>query len=198
MKKYLVVSLVFAALVSVNPQEFFAAEMPAFSTCVAPTGSIKANYESGIHGVPGDTNAYSGKDKVYKITDTYTLQCFCPDNGNGIQTDWVKAAAFSSDEIKIYTNQGYVYIPDGAAWGLDSAPYLAKNSGYSCKGNGSGGSSPSSSSSSSSNVGGASASNPSTGSVLGLASTGNSLFVLSVFTAGIASTLTGFVMRKKV
>ncbi len=195
MKKFIVVCITIALCMGITPSTSFAAEIPNLTTCVAPVGTLKTNHTSGIHGIPGDSNTYSGSDSVYTVSENYSAQCFCPENGQGIQTDWVKADGFSQEEIKIYTNQGWIYIPNGSAWGLSDAPYLAKNSSYSCKSSGGGGSS----SSSSSSVGGASSTNNSTGgSVLGLATTGNSLFVLSVFAAGIASTLTGLALRKRV
>lgn len=195
MKKIVIVLLTFVSSAVFTPRATFAAEIPPLYTCIAPTGTLKANYSAGIHGIPGDTNTYSGTDKVYTISDDYAMQCFCPEGGTGIQTDWVKATEFSTEEIKIYTNSGWMYIPNGSPWGLQDAPYLAKNSSYACKSSGSGGGS--SSSSSSSGVGGASSSNTSGGSVLGLATTGNTPFILSVFLSGIALISSGILLRKK-
>lgn len=195
LKAFLLIPVIASLLVLTAPKAE-AATMPSFTTCLAPNGTLKTAYDTGTHGVPGDTNSYSGSDKVYTVTDSYTMQCFCAENGTGVQTDWVKAGGFTADEIKVFKNQGYIYIPNGADWGLSQEPYLAKNSSYSCKST-TGGSS--SSSSNDSKVGGASASNNNNngGSVLGLANTGNTTFIALLMTLGFTSLLLSLALRKK-
>lgn len=165
-----------------------AATTPSFPSCIAPTGVLKVNYESGVHGIPGDPNTYTGKDTVYTISENALAQCFCPTNGSGIQTNWVKAGVYSENDIKVLTAQGWIYIPTGKVWGLEDVPYLAKNESYSCRG-------------SETKVGGASATNPnssnnSTPGVLGLASTGNFTILLGSAALGMIFLLAGIFLRR--
>lgn len=73
----------------------------------------------------------------------------------------------SQNEISNHIKEGWIYIPDGSAWGLDNAPYLASNSFFICGALGRGGGEIL-------GTGG--------GEVLGLASTGGENFMfLSLF-----------------
>lgn len=196
MKKALLIISLVISILGLSVPKANAQTLPTLTTCLAPNGTLKTSYDTGTHGVPGDTNTYSGSDKVYTVSDNYTMQCFCAENGNGVQTDWVKTSVLSEDEIKVYTNSGWIYIPSGAPWGLSDTPYIAKNSSFSCKSSG-GSSSGTSSSSNDARVGGASASNNNGGSVLGLANTGNTAFIVSLLTAGFASLTVSLFLKKK-
>ena len=166
-----------------------ATTVPQFPSCLAPQGTLKVQYESGNHGIAGDTQTYSGKDAVYTISDNNLMQCLCRDNGAGTQTNWLKASNFSDSEIANLKVDGWIYIPNGSAWGLENVPYLAKNENYTCKG--------------STAVGGASATNNSSSSsnassgVLGLASTGNSHFVFGVFALSVIFFTLGIAFNRK-
>lgn len=150
---------------------------PDFPSCVNPQGSVVASYSTGTHGVPGVTTAYQGSDTVYKITNEILSQCLCTENSEGIQTNWWKVSSLSSNDIESLKTQGWVFIPDGSAWGLDSSAYLAKNSNYSCRGIG--------------GIGG--------GEVLGLAATGNIKTIYLLIVLGIISlTLSYFLKRKDI
>jgi hypothetical protein len=116
----------------INVQSASAVTVPTFPSCLNPQGTLKVSYSDGTHGVVGDTKTYTGYDAVYKLTDNTLVQCLCPKDGNGIQTNWMKASGFSQSEINTLKNDGWVYIQNGSAWGLDNEPYLAKNIGYSC------------------------------------------------------------------
>lgn len=131
----------------------FAVTEPTFPSCINPQGTLKENYSSGTHGVPGDSTNYTGSDSVYYLTDNTLMQCLCPDNGQGIQTNWWKALGFTEAEIDVQKRNGWIYVPNGAVWGLENAPYLAKNIAYTCRGR--------------TNTAGTSS------QILGLASTGN-------------------------
>lgn len=170
-----------------------AAAPPEFTSCLVPTGDIKANYESGIHGVPGDPATYSGKDVVYRLSSQALTQCLCPENGQGIQTDWWKASEISDNEISSLKAQGWIYVPNGAAWGLDDAPYLAKNSGYVCKGSSNSGTSAQSGQGGTDGM----VSSASVEKLLGLASTGNMQFLLSVAIVGFLTLTAGLIARKR-
>ncbi len=149
---------------------------PEFPACANPQGTVKVTYDSGTHGVAGDGATYTGKDTVYTISENTQTQCLCTVNSQGIQTNWWKVSSLTQDEINVLISQGWILIPNGALWGLDSAPYLAKNSSYTCTG--SGGTSESKSA-------GASATQGVTQTILALASTGNTLFILGVFLTGL-------------
>ena len=174
-RKLLFLTVLVFILLSANVRSTNAVTTPTFPVCSNPQGTLKASYDSGTHGVVGNTATFTGKDSVYTLSNGTNMQCLCADNGQGIQTNWWKVSSLSADEINILISQGWTQIPDGSAWGLDAAAYLAKNINYSCSGGGTGGP----------EVLGASA-----GDVLGLATTGNALFILSVILAGV--TFLGF------
>lgn len=182
-------------------------DLPIFTSCVNPLGEIKASYDSGVHGIAGMSNSFSGKDTVYKLSDNALTQCFCPENGAGIQTNWLKASNLTESDIKVLVSRGWIYIPNGSLWGLDKDPYLALNSDFSCKSSSGGGggtssSGGSSSSSSSNNSGGGSGGvggvAGGVGQVLGLASTGNTVFMLGVALTSGLSLLSGLIIKLRV
>jgi len=111
-----------------------ATDVPAFPSCTSPTGSVKVSYDSGVHGIPGDSGEYIGSDTVYTVSDTQLTQCFCAASGAGIQTNWWKVDSLDQSQINELTNDNWVYIPDGSAWGLGPVPYLAQNTAFSCAG----------------------------------------------------------------
>ena len=160
---------------------------PDFPACSNPQATLKAEYNSGIHGVAGDPNAYTGSDAVYTIDNDRNLQCFCSDAGNGIQTNWWRVGSLTQDEIDTLVKLGWNYVPDGSVWGLNSEAYMAKNSPYACGG------------SSSSETQGTvlAASTGTSGSVLGLASTGDAITFYGLIVLGFASILFGKLLRRK-
>lgn len=200
MKIVIAILLVVMSLI-IKSGEAFAYETPNFTSCVNPQGDIKVNYDTGTHGIAGKTGTYQGKDTVYKTSENALTQCFCAVDGVGIQTNWWKIPSLTQSEIKSLEAQGWIYIPNGALWGLDNAPYLAKNSDFSCKssnGNGGGGGGGISGSSSSSNGSGGSISGSGgIGQVLGLASTGNTVFVLATALTSGMSLLLGLFLKKR-
>ena len=126
---------VFAYLLVANST--LAVNTPSFPLCPNPGGNTIASYDSGTHGVVGDYSAHTGSDYVYKTSKTTYVQCFCPKEGNsGIETKWWNVSGLSQDEIKGLENSGWIFIPNGANWGLSNDIYLAVNSQFSC-GNGS-------------------------------------------------------------
>ena len=185
-----------------------ATETPTFPSCLNPQGTIKVSYQSGIHGVPGSFRDYSGTDIVYDLGNGNVLQCLCEPNGTGTQTNWLKACEADKETIAYYESNGWLYVPNGTAWGLEDCSYFAMNLSYSCVGgaggnNGSnGGSSSGSSSSSSSSSSSNSSSNgsgstvSSIGQILGLASTGNIAIIYGFLTAGILFIIFGVIMSR--
>lgn len=185
----------------VQTGQAFAYEIPGFTSCVNPQGEIKVNYESGTHGIVGSNASYEGKDTVYNLSSNALTQCFCALDGKGIQTNWWKISQLSESEIEALKSQGWIYVPNGALWGLEDSAYMAKNSDFSCKGSSSSGGSGStndsgSSSSSSGTSSQVSASGP-VGQVLGLASTGNSVFLLGTALTSGLSLLLGLILKKR-
>ncbi|MFH1602245.1 MAG: hypothetical protein ABIB61_04805 [Candidatus Shapirobacteria bacterium] len=144
---------------------------PNFSSCSSPTGDLKVSYKNGSHGIVGDSVSYEGSDAVYIINDNQLIQCFCSPEGTGIQTDWWKIDRLTPEEIGGLEKLGWFFVPSGSAWGLDASPYLAKNSNYACG-------------LSSYGIG---------GQVLGLATTGNSLYIFALLVLGLAC----FALSKK-
>ncbi len=178
-----------------NPVAAF--NVPGFPSCVNPQGTQIASYATGIHGIVGSPEDHTGADSVYQIDSETLMQCFCPENGSGIQTNWLKATSFSQDDIDQFKKMGWVFVPSGAAWGLTDDPYMALNSDFSCKstGNGGGGGSggASSNSESGSSQGGVISS---LGQVLGLAFTGNNYLFYSLPVLGLAFLSLGLILRK--
>jgi hypothetical protein len=186
MNRAFTLAIIFISLFSlVGPVA--ASSVPSFPACPNPGGELIASYDSGKHGVPGDTSEYDGSDKVFKLNDAQVVQCLCPTSGSGVQTLWWKNPGISADEQSILLKDGWIRIPKGSLWGLDDSEYFAKNSTFNCRGGdnggtGGGGSVNGASTSSDNGVGGAA------GAILGsstLAATGNWMNVFLAF--GIAS-----------
>lgn len=175
----------------------------SLTSCLAPTGNNVADYPDGTHGIVGGTSK-EGHDTVYSLGNGNALQCLCASDGTGTQTNWMNVGELSQDQIKVYENQGWIFIPDGSAWGLSEGSYLAKNTSYSCgggssttqSGGGDGKSDGKSDGRSDGRSDGASIVQAATGNAGALASTGNITFVLSVLAAGIFMTILGFWLRK--
>src|SRR3989344_1022305 len=150
---------------------------PRFPSCSDPEGNLKVSYPSGTHGIPGKIEPYTGSDKVYSLSDGNLTQCFCPETGaGGIQTNWWKIPALTSGEIEDFKTQGWTFVPDGLAWGLDPVAYLAKNYDYTCRAIGGG---------------------ATVGDVLGLAATGNIGLIYSFLLIGLLSLMIGYLLRVK-
>lgn len=173
------------------PQRAFAVSTPNFSSCGNPQGNLKVSYDSGVHGIVGHTGVYQGSDKVYTLSDTTLMQCYCDGNG-GIQTDWWKVSELDPSEIEELKSQGWIYIPNGALWGLDEAPYLAKNSNFGCGGGSSSSGGGGGSSSGGEAVLGVSAG----GNITTFASTGNLGMIVTLLGFGISSLLIGIFLQK--
>ena len=140
MKKNLITLSLIFSLFAFTPSPTFAIDIPAFSTCSAPTGEVIANYSEGIHGIVGETAEYTGSDVVYKMNEWQIVQCYCPPNASqGIETVWWKYQSLNETDVSTLVKQGWVHIPTGKVWGLDDAPYLAKNTRFECRGNGASG-----------------------------------------------------------
>lgn len=156
--------------------------VPDFPSCANPSGELKVRYESGTHAVIGDLRSFNGKDEVYWLEGGIALQCLCPSFGEGIQTNWWNVAGITQNEIDSYKSQGWYFVPSGSEWGLLADPYLAKNTGFSCKGE----------SSSVGGIGGGS-----TSSVLGLAQTGDNATYIALIGLGLAFISGGLLLKKK-
>lgn len=194
MKKILVLTFFLSTLFFVGKVFATLPTPPNFPSCVNPQGQLIVSYNSGTHGVPGDPNPYQGNDSVYLVSPDSVMQCLCTDDGSGTQTNWWKVSSLIREEIDSLIAQGWIFIPDGSVWGLEDTTYLAKNVSFSCRssGGGGGGGGSSSSSSSSGGTGGGSV-----GEVLGLAFTGNILYIYFFAVAGLVSVLLGLIKSKK-
>jgi len=201
MKNLFIKLLLIVILLSVSVKPALAVEMPSFPVCSNPQGTVKVAYESGIHGVPGDSNTYSGKDVVYSINPDLSTQCLCTVNGGGIQTNWWKVSSLDPEQKQILINQGWILIPDGSAWGLEKGEYLAKNISYSCgsttTNTGTGGGDGLGCATHSCNTTTQSVLGSMTKAVLGLANTGNAMFIALVLLSGFALLTSGVVISNK-
>ncbi len=181
---YKISRLVVATLLLLSSTSIaYALDIPSFPACVSPSGTIRVQYSNGTHGIVGSGSTYTGADTVYQISDSTLTQCFCSSDGVGIQTNWWNASSLSENQIEVLKAEGWHYVPAGNLWGLDDSPYVAKNISYSCLPQSSSTPNPSSSSSSSSSTSGdgmGGGSNTETGSVLGLAATGDSILLYAL------------------
>ena len=151
---------------------------PSFPSCENPQGNLKVSYSSGTHGIPGKTELFEGSDSVYSQDSGNLVQCFCPTIGaGGLQTNWWRDPALTSNEIEDYKTRGWIFVADGLAWGLDPVAYLAKNSEYSCRAIGGG--------------------NPTVGDILGLAATGNVKVIYGLLFIGMFSILMSYLLKGK-
>lgn len=177
------------------------AQEASFTSCLTPTGSVMANYTDGDHGIVG-IGSKTGHDTVYS-SPLGAMQCFCGLDGGGIQTNWMKASNLSEDQIKIYQNQGWMYVPSGASWGLSYDPYLAQNINYSCNStvNNGGGSTHGDGLTDGRTDGRTDGKSDGHTSIVqaatgtSLASTGNILFILEIFGVGVFMMILGLIMR---
>jgi hypothetical protein len=110
-----------------------AVNTPDFPNCIAPQGAVIANHPDGTHGIVGSTDTFTGSDAVYQFSSQTLTQCFCSDNGTGIQTNWWNGSSLTQEQINTLKSQGWFYVPNGNVWGLSDDPYMAQNSSYNCK-----------------------------------------------------------------
>ena len=122
-------------ILSLGAAKALAVDMPSFPTCSNPQGTITISYNDGTHGIVGSTMQYSGSDTVYQLDANSLQQCFCSTDGSGIQTNWWKISSLDQEQLQILKNAGWIYVPNGALWGLQETPYMALNSSFSCLGN---------------------------------------------------------------
>lgn len=186
MKKILSTVTLILMFFFIMVQPSFAVSTPDFPSCTNPQGEIIADYGDGKHGIPGESKEFRGEDTVYRQPGGHVTQCFCPKTGDGIQTNWYKLFDLGEDLIKQLDRSGWEYIPTGSVWGLDDAPYMAKNFEYRCL-----------------NIGGAdgsvlgtSSDSDSGGKVLGLASTGNDEFLYNLWLLGLVTMICGVWLKK--
>lgn len=126
--------VLFAGVFLLSAANVLAVEVPEYPVCSNPQGTLKVSYESGSHAIVGEEGLREGKDEVYSLDGERLLQCLCEENGDGTQTNWWKVSSLTQEEIEILVKLGWQYVPSGANWGLESAPYLAMNSEYACGG----------------------------------------------------------------
>lgn len=174
--KLLLIPTILLASLAFNVSAAQAVTTPDFPNCANPQGTLKVSYDEGVHGIVGRSAEYKGSDSVYQVNDNTLLQCFCSEDGNGIQTNWWKIDSLTEDEIQTLKNLGWSYVPNGALWGLEDAVYMAKSDEYACSG----------SEESDAGTG---------GQVLGLATTGNIGTLYGFLIAGLGSLAFGFYLR---
>ena len=189
--KQILVAFIFGIAILAVPKAQ-AANIPAFPSCNAPQGSIISHYDSGTHGIVGNTETFTGSDTVYKVSDSVVTQCFCSDKGVGIQTDWWSASGRTDGDIALFKSQGWVYIPNGSLWGLSQTPYIARNIAYTCKADGGIGGG-----TSESDGGSILSTATEKGEVLGLAATGDIWLLYAIFALAFLLLGTGSKLLKR-
>ncbi|HSW96546.1 MAG TPA: LPXTG cell wall anchor domain-containing protein [Candidatus Saccharimonadales bacterium] len=187
---------IFSAPVSADYQT------PSFPLCTNPQGSVIANYDTGSHAIAGQMSLVDGKDTVYSLDGALNqvTQCYCPPTDlNGIQTNWLQASDIPAGEKQQLLNNGWVFIENGAVWGLANAPYLAQNMSYTC--NSSGSSTPATitavvQAASSTNTNSSTSSSSSSNTPSSLPNTGDSVILLEIMGVGILSIFVSFLLKK--
>lgn len=136
MKNWISISILSAVVgLFLGASQALAVGAPNFPSCANPQGTVFVPSNDGVHGIAGDTIQYTGSDTVYQLDPSTLQQCFCSASGQGIQTNWWKISSLDQDELKVLESEGWIYVPNGALWGLQETPYMAMNSSYACLGN---------------------------------------------------------------
>lgn len=162
---------------------------PSFPSCTNPEGQIIAQYSTGAHGVPGSLAEYRGSDTVYRVSDDKLVQCLCTENGDGTQTNWWKISSLRESDVNVLKSLGWIFIPSGSVWGLEDTSYMAFNTTFSCK-------STTTTTTTSSSGGGQGEPSFSPGEVLGLATTGNIVYLYGLVALGSLFLLLGIILRR--
>jgi hypothetical protein len=175
MKKLFASIVTFLVISTTATSAFGSGAIQDFPSCLNPQGIQKASYNSGTHGIVGDYSDHTGADTVYQLDgNNRLLQCFCGDNGLGIQTNWLKSETLSSSNKDTLISLGYTNIPNGFDWGLDEGVYMAKNVSYVCNAYGTGG-----------------------GDWTGMAGTGNVTTIYAYGMIGLLAIATGVIIKRK-
>lgn len=129
-KKNILVTATSVAIFLATASAANANAVPDFGSCLNPQwGKTQENVGSN-HGVVG-LGSFAGVDSIYRNGGN-VLQCLCTNDGRGYQTNWLKADNMSEGQKSSLKSQGWMYVPYGKDWGLDDAPYMAKNVEYTC------------------------------------------------------------------
>ena len=111
---------------SINPPEF-----PSCEAYIGQQGDW-TTAESGDHHIPGQEETISGSDDIFQLENGNFLQCLCPPDGNGYQTNWWQVAdRLSQEEVEHFIGKGW-FFENGSEWNLFHTQYLAKNTRYNC------------------------------------------------------------------
>jgi LPXTG-motif cell wall-anchored protein len=174
--KSLIIAISFVSVLLSSARPAYAVSTPNFGSCVNPQGKVIASYTSGKHGIVGIMGEVSGSDSVYQSSSTGVTQCFCPEDGKGIQTNWYDVSNVSQKDIDILKKEGWTYFATGSKWGLKDVPYVAKNADYACNKT--------------------AVKKSKTTEVLKLASTGETQTIYVFLLSGAAFLITGLILRK--
>jgi LPXTG-motif cell wall-anchored protein len=172
----IIIAISFVSVLLSLPRPVYAVNTPNFGSCVNPQGKVIASYEDGKHGIVGMKGEVSGSDSVYQSSKNGVTQCFCPVDGQGIQTNWYDVSSVSQKDIDILKKEGWTYFATGSKWGLKDVPYVAKNADYACNKT--------------------AVKKSKTTEVLKLASTGETQTIYVFLLAGAAFLITGLILRK--
>jgi len=105
---------------------------PEFPSCTS--FSTNGDWSTGVgnHHIPGQEATIFGKDDVYYVQNGNFVQCLCPPNGQGVQTNWWNISGMGQSEIDNKWKPAGWYHEQGSNWNLMNYPYLAKNTSYQC------------------------------------------------------------------
>ena len=103
-------------------------------------GTLVAKYPSGWHWIVSFSPNQWGADKVKNVGYDNYIQCFCPRKlegfeplfRHGVQTNWLKASNVSNETQQKLLSQDWLWVNNGADFGLAPEPYLAKNIKWDC------------------------------------------------------------------
>jgi LPXTG-motif cell wall-anchored protein len=172
----IIIAISFTSIFLSLPIPVYAVNTPNFGSCVNPQGKVIASYKSGKHGIVGMNSEVSGSDSVYQSSNTGVTQCFCPEDGKGIQTNWYDVSNVPQKDIDILKKEGWTFFATGSKWGLKDVPYVAKNADYACNKT--------------------AVKKSKTTEVLKLASTGETQTIYTFLLSGAAFLIAGLILRK--
>src|SRR5687768_3170986 len=101
--------IVFIQLFFIKVTSVSALTLPEFPSCTDYNGELKVFYPTGQHAIVGVEGLKSGSDKVFFLSNNNYLQCFCPLEGPGIQTNWLAAGNLSQEEINDLVTRGWIF-----------------------------------------------------------------------------------------
>lgn len=134
--------LVSAAPAIATENEYKEMYWSLMQSCPDVKGEVVAEYRNSWNWIVGFSPNQYGNDKVWHVGYDNYIQCFCPVKlagftplfTNGVKTVWLKQSNLTVDQItQRQSNSRWIYVANGADFGLKPEPYWALNDPWDCK-----------------------------------------------------------------